>query len=396
MKKLIQAKFLTMICFLIVLFVVFFQNISDVIYGCRATAWNLLHNKELDLSIIQEYHDKGFTETNRLITLNGGFQRLMGARGVNERYKLDNGHLTYVVEQHDVYTLAQNTVAFHNALAETGIPLVYVNTPFKLQQNNEQLPTGIQDFSNKNADNYLMYLQKNNVPFLDLRNNMESDRLDHYSMFYKNDHHWTAEAGLWAAKKITSYLSRMDSIFSVPETLYDSSNYTFQMHKNTFLGSAGRRVGPLYNGLDDMTLIIPNFETNISFVSKNSNISRQGRFDEAFLFMENLETATLIESNGYNVYCNGDHDQVIIHNYSSASGNSPVSKKVLLLKDSFSNVLIPYLSLGYEELDVIDLRYFTGNLLEHVQNTHPDLVLVIYNPGAYENHNAEMFQFISN
>ena len=65
-----------------------------------------------------------------------------------------------------------------------------------------------------------------------------------------------------------------------------------------------------------------------------------------------------------------------------------------MLKDSFSSVVIPFLSLSYEELCFIDPRVFSEDLLEFVEEYDPDLVMVLYNPGAYENNNLAMFEFI--
>ena len=69
-------------------------------------------------------------------------------------------------------------------------------------------------------------------------------------------------------------------------------------------------------------------------------------------------------------------------------------KRLLVLQDSFSLVVIPFFSLGYERVDYLDLRLWDGDLLAYIDETQPDMVLVLYNPGALEDNNTVMFEFL--
>ena len=69
-------------------------------------------------------------------------------------------------------------------------------------------------------------------------------------------------------------------------------------------------------------------------------------------------------------------------------------KRLLVLQDSFSLVVIPFLSLGYEQVDYLDLRLWGGDLLGYMDETRPDAVLILYNPGALEDNNTVMFEFL--
>lgn len=41
------------------------------------------------------------------------------------------------------------------------------------------------------------------------------------------------------------------------------------------------------------------------------------------------------------------------------------------------------------------LRYFNGNVLSYIEKSRPDMVLVVYNPGVFENNNFIMFDFLA-
>ena len=68
-------------------------------------------------------------------------------------------------------------------------------------------------------------------------------------------------------------------------------------------------------------------------------------------------------------------------------------KKVLLIKDSCSLVVIPYLSLCFSEMRTYDMRIEDAPLDAVIEAFRPDLVMVLYNPGALEDNNWNMFYF---
>ena len=53
-------------------------------------------------------------------------------------------------------------------------------------------------------------------------------------------------------------------------------------------------------------------------------------------------------------------------------------KKVLLIRDSFSDAFIPFASLGMEHLTAIDLRHYTKSLKEYIKKDKPDTVIILY------------------
>lgn len=388
MRKILKPKYLTMVSFLVLLAVMCLLGISSVCAGAKKTALYFLNTGKLNISFIEDTYSEEFIGKYEFISANGAFHRLIGARVVNDRYRMDNGYLTSISDKFDLDWHMENTVSFRDALQERDIPFVYVNTPYKIHKTDKQLPAGVEDYSNENTDFALSYLRKHNIPVLDLRECIASEGLDHYSMFYKTDHHWTAEAGFWATGKVTDFLAQQDSSFAVEESLLDASNFNFDVYEDVFLGSAGIRVGEIYAGLDDMTVISPKFDTRFTFTVESEDIHREGSFADTFLFMDLLTTDNMLQSDSYALYCRGCHDLLKIQNY--GTGYAP--KKILMLIDSFSNVVIPFMSLGYEQTHVIDLRKFEGDLMAYVDDYDPDAVVILYNPGAYGE--RSMFSFI--
>ena len=73
----------------------------------------------------------------------------------------------------------------------------------------------------------------------------------------------------------------------------------------------------------------------------------------------------------YKVFLSGNTDLLHIKNEDT---DLP---KLLLIKDSFANSLIPFLALHYD-IDVIDLRYYKSSVIDYMGENNFDAVLLLY------------------
>ena len=83
------------------------------------------------------------------------------------------------------------------------------------------------------------------------------------------------------------------------------------------------------------------------------------------------ELADVYNNSLYSLILHGNYSLVSIRN-----NLNPDGKRVLLIKDSFSNVIAPYLSLVCGQVDLIDSRYFEGSAVDWVRQNKPDVVMV--------------------
>ena len=77
--------------------------------------------------------------------------------------------------------------------------------------------------------------------------------------------------------------------------------------------------------------------------------------------------------NPYATYAYGDRALIDIHNKKKNDG-----KHLLLIHDSFGDSVTPFLALGMEHLQTVDLRRFTGSLRSLIEEEQPDTVVVLY------------------
>ena len=75
----------------------------------------------------------------------------------------------------------------------------------------------------------------------------------------------------------------------------------------------------------------------------------------------------------YGVFIMGDHPLTVL----KSSSDKGTGKKIAVVKESYGNAFVPYLTYNYEEVHVVDFRHFGQNLKSYCQLNEIDEVLFI-------------------
>ncbi|MEG1742531.1 MAG: hypothetical protein RR237_06585, partial [Acetivibrio sp.] len=62
---------------------------------------------------------------------------------------------------------------------------------------------------------------------------------------------------------------------------------------------------------------------------------------------------------------------------------SPSSERILVIKDSYANCFIPFLTPYYREVMVVDPRYYYGDIHKLMEENHFNRVLFLYNANTF-------------
>ena len=154
---------------------------------------------------------------------------------------------------------------------------------------------------------------------------------DNPMLYYRTDHHWTSEGAHRAYEGYMRLLGREyrgRDAFSV-ETVADFRGSTYSRAALWLI--PGEEL-ELWTGSD-----------NITVTNGESEAIHEGIF-----YRERLE-----ETDKYTVYLDGNHSMVRIHNPNNAGKG-----KLLVIRDSYSNCLGGFLAESYEEVVLVDLRYY--------------------------------------
>ena len=174
-------------------------------------------------------------------------------------------------------------------------------------------------------------------------------------IYYKTDHHWTA---LGAYYGYAAYAG---------ETARPLSEFEFVTVTDQFTGTTAAKCG-LYDVRDHMELIYP--QSREAYVVDHN----LGEYDSDSLYEEALANG----DDPYAVYLGGNDAIVTILTNAEEQQEEVSGRSLLIIRDSYANCFVPYLTGTYEKITMVDLRYYNGSIRDLTQEGYTD-VLILYN-----------------
>ncbi|MFP3153425.1 hypothetical protein LQZ18_03155 [Lachnospiraceae bacterium ZAX-1] len=359
-----------------------------------------------DKITLKENPDRLFAEAENNITyaipnrleIRDIYSRLAVLQGKREGrnfyiLKDDNGYLYrgnyYQSMSPNIMDYAKRIRRLREETEKNGGKLIFVGTPERSTLGNNTVYSGypLDRISTLNMDELFSCLYANEVDSLDLGLIFTKSNLTYKELYYKTDSRWTTIAAFLASDAIVNALDTNFGIMLDPENIYSNlDHYHAITYPSAMQGDYGRSVGISFGGLDDYTVLLPNFETNFDRHARSaSNVS--GDFETALLDYAILNDP---QKNSYLVYLSSDDSQHFIVNK-----NIPDAPKILLIGDSNFIPVTAFLSTMCSEITMVSplSARWNGNdntVSELIQENSFDCVLVACQP---ENIGDSMFAF---
>ncbi len=317
---------------------------------------------------------------------------LAGYSEYNNVVDLGEGYLTTFNGRIDVDGNAAAIGDLRGFLDSRGIPLLFVQLPNKISRQDGGF-NDVVDFYNDNANRLVEGIRSRGVSALDLRDHAEQQYPETYhALFFNSDHHWLPQTGLWAAGEIAQVLNGSFG-YAIDLAVLKPENYTQTVYEDWFLGSLGKKVTLARAKPDDLVTLHPIFPVELRLQIESLGLDATGGFDIIY-DQSQLEYKDYYNQNTYGAYL---YSAYSTHAFIRLENNllPKQGKRMLLLGDSFSSTLAPFLSLGLEALDFVDLRSFNGSLQALVDWGGYDMVVVAYSsmfPVEYDSHKS-MYDF---
>ncbi|MGN1155973.1 MAG: DHHW family protein [Agathobacter sp.] len=188
--------------------------------------------------------------------------------------------------------------------------------------------------------------------FVDIRDVMTTHKEEY--VYYRTDHHWTSYGALLA------YGEYCQSI-GLP---FDEESFKEVVAAENFRGSLYSKILDYDSAYD----IIKFYEKSGS--AKSFVVTLDGEKTDGFYHYNRLE-----EKDKYLFFFGGNYAEVVISNTSERAEK----RNLLLIKDSFANCFAPLVAEDYDNVYMIDLRYFRGDMQEYMEANNITDVLVLYN-----------------
>ena len=176
-------------------------------------------------------------------------------------------------------------------------------------------------------------------------------------IYFRTDHHWTDLGAYYA------YTAFCNAIGQTPPAL---SDYTVKTKDEPFVGSLFGYTNNiiLKNNPDTFTY----YMTKSDFKGETYNY-RTITLSEANPIYHQYATG----SNMYGMFLGGDGYHVKI------TTSAGTGRKIVVFKESYGNAFAPYLIDSFDEIYVIDIRYFGKNALQYIKDVGATDVLFINN-----------------
>ena len=196
--------------------------------------------------------------------------------------------------------------------------------------------------------------------FVDVRDTL-MDHNDEY-IYYKTDHHWTS-AGACLAYDVWSERTGGEA-----ET---EDGLVKNVVSDKFRGSLYSKILDADSAYDEIWTY--GLQKDDAFGSKDCTVM----IDEKQQLDSIYDDEKLQEKDKYAYFLGGNYGQVHIQNQKAAS--KAKGKNILIIKDSFANSFVPFATQDYENIYMVDLRYYNGDMKAYLQEHEITDVLVLYN-----------------
>lgn len=189
------------------------------------------------------------------------------------------------------------------------------------------------------------------------------DHRDEY-VYFRTDHHWTALGAYYAYCEYTKAAGiKTAALTDFEEKQFDNF------------------VGAFYNDSDKNPALEKNPDTLYAYAPKGDvTLTYTDRKGNEVKWEVIADVSEWTRGSKYNAFIGGDNSYTHIVNPAITDGSSCV-----VIKESFGNALVPFLTENYSEIHVIDYRYWNGNISEFVEKNGIDDVIFLNNISATRN-----------
>ncbi len=258
---------------------------------------------------------------------------------------------------------SKNIAAIKNFVSSTDRDIYIAIAPTSTWVNAKRLPKGMPVLDEVSLSNDLTFALKDakNAHMIYLYDTLYEHKDE--QIYYRTDHHWTTLGAGYAYRQIASKMN------------FEAQDIT-QYEKHTADDFYGTHYAK-YKGIFVEPDTLEYYDVPIKA------LELPGRMVDNLIDEDKLK--------GYDKYAAfmyGNDGRYVVH------ADKGTGRNLFILKDSYANCLIPYLVMNYDNITVMDLRYFGESVSDELA-TDPDAdVLLLYN-WTFVNDDNHFFKLVS-
>ena len=303
----------------------------------------------------ETYTTDQFIGRDAWVDLKARTERALGKKENNNVYFADNDTLITRFDQPAADRVTENLNYVNKFVENVDIPVVFSLIPTQACIWADRLPEGA-----PNASQTDLMTQAQGAVTGAAWADVYTPLMEHKDedIFYRTDHHWTSLGAYYGYTGLAQALGYTP----VPLSDYDATVRSTEFYGTVFSSSGVRWVRP-----DTITTYVP--EDGITVVSHTYDNAGNPVEEPRELYVESF----LSVKDKYSMFLGGNQSLGVVKN-----ANNPDGPKLLILRDSYADSLVPFLTAHYSEIHLIDPRYYHLSVKDYVAQNDIDQALVLY------------------
>ena len=303
----------------------------------------------------ETYTTDQFIGRDAWVDLKARTERALGKKENNDVYFADNDTLITRFDQPAADRVTENLNYVNKFVENVDIPVVFSLIPTQACIWADRLPEGA-----PNASQTDLMAQAQGAVTGATWADVYTPLMEHKDedIFYRTDHHWTSLGAYYGYTGLASALGYTP----VPLSEYTPTVRSTEFYGTVFSSSGVRWVKP-----DTITTYVP--DDGITVVSHTYDNSGNPVEEQRALYVESF----LSVKDKYSMFLGGNQSLGVVTNT-----NNPDGPKLLIIRDSYADSLVPFLTAHYSEIHLIDPRYYHLSVKDYVEQNGIDQALVLY------------------
>lgn len=309
---------------------------------------------------IESFVGDHFMLRKAFISLNTRVQLLIGKRDIGSNYgqiPAEGGvyfgkddHIYEVLLPNRTGIFQENVKALNLFAQNSGKPFYILPVPSGSQEQQDRLPFSAPNHDQREEFNAIRSAVGSRAKVIDLFGVLSDQTGNDY--YFKTDHHWNAYGAYEGYRALVSAMG------------YDAAvktDFVFQPASTNFYGTLYSKA--VLGTQKPDTLFLPVYQKKMALSQQTGKTIKDGIYWNEFL----------AKKDKYSTFLGGNHSVDVVRNKEAKDG-----KKLLILKDSFANSMVPFLAVNFSEIHIIDLRYYNQNIYDYIKQNGITETVAVY------------------
>ncbi len=295
----------------------------------------------------EKYLSDQFVLRDSCVTLKSSTEALLGKKEFNGCYLADDKLLERMDEPTEQFNI--NIQAVNDLSNSLNIPLSLALVPTATDIYKDTLPNGA---PTANQQKLLSFISQNLNADIDMIN-ISSAMHEHKNeyIYYRTDHHWTSLGAYYGAKALLQSMGYQIA----PLEYFNIKTVTEDFNGTLYSSSGVRSVTP-----DSIDIYVEQGKTKVESW-RNGSPEQSSLYDFSYLDKKDK----------YSMFLGGNQPLAILR-----TGND--GGKLLLIRDSYADSLVPFLIPYFSEIHMFDARYFKQPLSTYVNSQNIDHAVMLF------------------